>query len=216
MKYIRRFNESIGKITFYDECLNSYSGQTDMECGVYEDGEVVGYVDYTLYDGELSVKYIFVRPDRRREGFASMLMNYIKKANPDFIYVPSEMTELGAKFKHKQILESNDNSELYKKFINYDLVHDLIDLSMDLIDLGYEIIIEVHFNKSIYQISYSHDLKLMERALGELEYRPSVIFYNFRYWKTDKLNIDLMLDNQVEVQSIIQEMYPDEKIRLMY
>lgn len=96
------FNKSIeSKISFTNEVTDAYSGQTNCEAGVYENGEIMGYVQYVLFDGELTVSDIFVRPDRRRERFGSMLMNYIKKINPEYKYVPSFMTDLGAKFIHK-------------------------------------------------------------------------------------------------------------------
>jgi ribosomal protein S18 acetylase RimI-like enzyme len=109
-KHIQNFNNFInenkkGKITYSDECLGYHNGQTDMETGIYEDGEIIGMVQYTLYQNELTIKDIIVLPKRRREGFGSMLMNYIKKQNPSYTYVPSMKTELGAKFIHKEINE---------------------------------------------------------------------------------------------------------------
>mgnify|MGYP005614024023 CR=1 FL=1 len=95
----------MGNITFTDEHLDSYSGQLNYECGVYEDGEIMGYVQYVLFDGELTVSDIVVRPDRRREGFGSRLMKHIKHLHPDHKYIPSFKTDLGSKFKHKDINE---------------------------------------------------------------------------------------------------------------
>jgi GNAT superfamily N-acetyltransferase len=98
------FNKGIyenNNITFTNEITDAYSGQLNCEAGVYENGEIVGYVQYVLYDGELTISDIFVKPDRRRERFGSMLMEYIKKLNPEYKYVPSMMTDLGAKFIHK-------------------------------------------------------------------------------------------------------------------
>lgn len=129
-KHIQNFNNFInenkkGKITYSDECLGYHNGQTDMETGIYEDGEIIGMVQYTLYQNELTIKDIIVLPKRRREGFGSMLMNYIKKQNPSYTYVPSMKTELGTKFIHKEINESIVNKILYhgslwefKKFKN--------------------------------------------------------------------------------------------------
>jgi len=91
------------KITFTDEVTDAYSGQINCESGIYEDGEIMCYAQYVLYDGELTVSDIFVKPDRRREGFGSLLMDHIKKLNPTYKYRPSWMTDLGAKFKHKKV-----------------------------------------------------------------------------------------------------------------
>jgi hypothetical protein len=98
------FNQGIyenNNITFTNEITDAYSGQLNCEAGVYENGEIMGYVQYVLYDGELTISDIFVKPDRRRERFGSMMMDYIKKLNPEYKYVPSMMTDLGAKFIHK-------------------------------------------------------------------------------------------------------------------
>jgi GNAT superfamily N-acetyltransferase len=87
------------------ENLGYHHGQTDMELGLYDDdsNEIIGMVQYTLYDGELSVKDIIVRPEYRRKGLASRMMQYLKKHHSDHKYIPSMKTDLGAKFKHKEI-----------------------------------------------------------------------------------------------------------------
>lgn len=115
LKYIiaQKLNENNKKIKFYDECTDAYSGQMNMECGVYENDEIVGYVEYVLFDDELTVSNIFVHPDRRREGFGSMLMSYIKREHPEYKYKPSYKTELGSQFKQKNITESKQVGLLY-------------------------------------------------------------------------------------------------------
>ena len=55
-------------ISFEHEHLAHYDGQDNYELGIYENGEVMGYVDYTIYDNEITVSDILVRPNRRREG----------------------------------------------------------------------------------------------------------------------------------------------------
>ncbi len=91
------------KITYTNEVIDAYSGQLNCEAGIYLDGEIVGIVEYVLYDGELSVSHIFVRPEFRRQGFGSRLMKYIKEENPKYKYVPSMKTDDGAAFKHKEV-----------------------------------------------------------------------------------------------------------------
>ena len=59
-------------LSFEHEHLNHHHGQDDYELGIYEDDEVMGYVDYTIFQNEITVSYIMVRPNRRREGFGSM------------------------------------------------------------------------------------------------------------------------------------------------
>jgi len=96
--------ESLEKLDFRDEHINSYGGQDDYELGLYINGDIIGMVQYTLYDGELTVGHILVRPEYRRKGYGSRMMQYIKKAHPDYTYTPSMMTDLGAKFKHKEMI----------------------------------------------------------------------------------------------------------------
>jgi GNAT superfamily N-acetyltransferase len=68
---------------------------------VYLNDDILGIVQYTIYDGELTVNDIIVRPEYRRQGIGSKMMQYVKKQHPDAKYVPSMMTDLGVKFKHK-------------------------------------------------------------------------------------------------------------------
>ena len=90
------------KITYTNEVVDSYSGQTNCEAGVYVNDEIVGLVQYVLFEDELSISHIFVRPEFRRLGYGSKLMKYIKEENPDYHYVPSFKTDLGAAFKPKE------------------------------------------------------------------------------------------------------------------
>lgn len=92
-------------LEFRDEHLDSYKGQHNMELGAYIDDEIIGMVQYVLYDGELTVSDIIVRPEYRRQGFASRMMQYIKNKHKDYIYKPSMKTDLGAVFKHKNFEE---------------------------------------------------------------------------------------------------------------
>lgn len=90
-----------GQLDYEIEHLNSYKGQNDYELGVYLNGDILGLVQYTIYNGELTVSDIIVRPEYRRQGIGSKMMQYIKQQHPEAKYVPSMMTDLGAKFKHK-------------------------------------------------------------------------------------------------------------------
>jgi GNAT superfamily N-acetyltransferase len=91
------------KITYYNGSTDAYSGQVNMEAAIYVDGQIVGAVEYVLYDGELTVSDIQIRPEYRRMGYGSRLMKYIKEQNPEYRYVPSFKTEDGAAFKHKDL-----------------------------------------------------------------------------------------------------------------
>lgn len=119
----------MGKISFEHEHLDHYDGQDNYELGIYEDGEIIGYVSYVIYDNEITISDIVVRPERRREGFGSMLVKKMKQLHPESTYRPSYKTELGSKFIHKdvEINEEIDNkieSENFKKWFKNSKVVD--------------------------------------------------------------------------------------------
>ena len=97
--------------------MDHYDGQDNYELGIYEDGEVMGYVQYTIYDNEITVSDILVRPNRRREGFGSMLIKKMKQLHPESSYRPSLKTDLGSKFIHKDV-ELNEEINRIKNLIN--------------------------------------------------------------------------------------------------
>lgn len=97
-------------ISFQHEHLDHYDGQDNYELGIYEDDEVMGYVQYVIYNNEITVSDILVRPNRRREGFGSMLIKKMKQLHPESTYKPSLKTDLGAKFIHKDV-ELNETDE---------------------------------------------------------------------------------------------------------
>ena len=106
----------MGKIRFEEEHLDYYDGQNNYELGVYEDDEIVGYVSYVTFDNEITVSNILVRPNRRREGFGSMLIKKMKELHPESTYKPSLKTDLGDKFTHKDV-ELNEQLNRIKNLI---------------------------------------------------------------------------------------------------
>lgn len=101
------------KITYYNGSTDAYSGQVNMEAAIYIDGQIIGAVEYVLYDGELSVSHIYIKPEYRRQGYGSRLMKFIQQENPEYKYVPSMKTPEGAAFKHKDL-------PLESKFVSFD------------------------------------------------------------------------------------------------
>jgi GNAT superfamily N-acetyltransferase len=83
------------------EHMGYHHGQDDYELGVYLNDDILGMVQYTIYNGELTVRDIIVLPKYRRLGIGSKMMQYVKQEHPDAEYTPSMMTDLGVKFKHK-------------------------------------------------------------------------------------------------------------------
>jgi GNAT superfamily N-acetyltransferase len=100
-----------GPLEYRIEHLNYHHGQDDYELGLYLNDDILGMVQYTIYEGELTVNDIIVLPKYRRQGIGSKMMQYIKQQYPDAKYVPSMMTDLGAKFKHKHHDDLNNMNE---------------------------------------------------------------------------------------------------------
>jgi GNAT superfamily N-acetyltransferase len=107
-----------GPLEYRIEHMGYHHGQDDYELGVYLNDDILGMVQYTIYDGELTVRDIIVLPKHRRQGIGSKMMQYIKQQHPDAKYVPSMMTDLGVKFKHKHhddlhnMMEDNEEFEI--------------------------------------------------------------------------------------------------------
>ena len=55
---LQQYIKEQAKIEFYDESIGYQSGQTDMRLNAKINGKTVGYLDYTIYNDEVSVKYI--------------------------------------------------------------------------------------------------------------------------------------------------------------
>lgn len=103
------------KITYYNGSTDAYSGQVNMEAAIYIDGQIIGAVEYVLYDGELTVSHIYIKPEYRRQGYGSRLMKFIQQENPEYKYVPSMKTPEGAAFKHKDLPLENK----FVSFVNW-------------------------------------------------------------------------------------------------
>ena len=109
------------KITYTNEVVNSYSSQLNCEAGIYLDGDIIGVVEYVLYDDELTVSDIFIKLEYRRQGYGSKLMKYIKQENPESKYQPSMMLPDGAKFIHKDLsLEEVFKAQFVSENINFE------------------------------------------------------------------------------------------------
>jgi len=90
-------------IDYRFEHIDSYGGQSNYELGMYLNGNILGMVEYTLFNKQLTVSNIIVVPKYRRKGVASRMMQMVKDKHPDFKYIPSMKTDDGSKFKHKKI-----------------------------------------------------------------------------------------------------------------
>lgn len=104
-------------IDYRFEHINSYSGQHNYELGAYIDNNIVGLVEYVLYDGELTISDVVVLPKYRRMGIGSRMMRRVKDNHPEYVYRPSMKTDLGGKFIHKEI-DDLDHIQLNESYVN--------------------------------------------------------------------------------------------------
>ena len=70
------------KLKFRDESVGYHSGQTDMRLSALIDGDVVGVIDYSIYNDEVSIKFIEVNKDYRRQGIGKDLILRLQSLFP--------------------------------------------------------------------------------------------------------------------------------------
>jgi len=70
------------KIEFYDELTGYRSGQKDMRLSAIVDSKKAGYIDYTIYGKEVSIKFIEVNKNFRRQGIGKELVLKLQSLFP--------------------------------------------------------------------------------------------------------------------------------------
>ena len=149
-----------GKITYYNRHMDSYSDQHNYQLELSLNGELVGVTEYVLYDGEITISDIGVRPELRRQGLGSRMVKYIKNEFPEYQYVPSMKTDLGAKFKHKDL-------PLYEnKFLNEAVSQFDYDSDDSSPTISWEVAKD-NIDKSVNDISNEEDAKSYLNALND-------------------------------------------------
>lgn len=151
-------------IKFTNEVTGAHNGQIDCEAGIWDNLlDILGVANYTLYQGELTLKHIFVLPIYRRMGYGAKLMRYIIKENPDYIYKPSWKTDMGSKFNWKV----NENEDII-----YSQIQKLIQPVEDLIKEKRYIPLRKMFseiNKNNFHISTKADFKKTNKDWDSLK-----------------------------------------------
>lgn len=86
-------------LTFNEEVTAYYSGQTNLALTAYQDGVVVGAIDYVEYQGVPSISMVTVLPEHRRQGIATQMLRQLQKQYPDVeIGGQDNLTDLGARW----------------------------------------------------------------------------------------------------------------------
>ena len=68
-------------IKFTEEVTASYSNQINVSAYAWMDDKIIGYCDYSLYNGKVYIDMIHVEEFYRRQGIATMLFNFVKESN---------------------------------------------------------------------------------------------------------------------------------------
>lgn len=87
-------------LRFRDEMLNYSGGQSDMRLLALRDNEPVGYIDYSVWHGEVAIKMIKV-PHQTRQGIARAMLKHLQGLHPDSEIEWGMLTDDGAKLYDK-------------------------------------------------------------------------------------------------------------------
>lgn len=77
-----------------------HHGQSDERLYVTDNGNLSAYLDYSVYEGEPSIKYIHTEEDKRGEGLGKKLIIALQKLYPETEINWGLMTDDGARLKH--------------------------------------------------------------------------------------------------------------------
>lgn len=128
-----RIDEGVSDENISTYSTGAYSGQVDMRKEFAIGNEVVGYVDYSIYDNEPSIQMICVNPDYRSRGIATKLMQSVQNDFKDSPINLGMTTPDGTKLFSK-ITTTKRNPE-YDALKNE---HDSISKELEEIQSGYD------------------------------------------------------------------------------
>jgi GNAT superfamily N-acetyltransferase len=72
-----------GEVTHSVAARGFYSGQQDLTMNFKVGGTLVGWIDYSVYEDEVHVQMIKVRPEHRRQGFGTMMLRQLQAQYPE-------------------------------------------------------------------------------------------------------------------------------------
>lgn len=116
------------------EARGFHNGQEDLTLKFFVGRDVIGWIDYVLFDGEVSVQMIHVEPQYRRKGFGTEMLRNLQHRYPDTELDLGILTDDGAALigSMKSREEPNGNisallaerSALETKIASYHAAHD--------------------------------------------------------------------------------------------
>jgi ribosomal protein S18 acetylase RimI-like enzyme len=83
--------------------MDAHHGQMDgiIRIGDPKTNVVYGYLQYSLFRGEFHISMIEVHEKYQRKGYATILLNYVKKAHKQYKIIPGYTTDDGTKLIKK-------------------------------------------------------------------------------------------------------------------
>lgn len=79
---LKQYLTEQNKLKFTDEMMGTQSGQSDLKLRAFINNTLVGWIDYTDYQGEISVKFINVKQEYRKQGIGKELVLQLQKNYP--------------------------------------------------------------------------------------------------------------------------------------
>jgi len=97
--------------TFTDEAIDSHHDQIDLIFTMYKNNAKVAYCEYTIYKDKISINYIYVKPELRRQKLGTKLVQELQRQNPDYEILFSSTTDDGHGFVSNLPRTFNENTE---------------------------------------------------------------------------------------------------------
>ena len=69
---------------FVTHATDTYRGQTNFITSLIVDGQEVGSVEYSVYNDEPQIDMIYIDPEHRRRGYATVLARELQRLYPDY------------------------------------------------------------------------------------------------------------------------------------
>ena len=81
-----------------DECTGYHHGQTDCVIKAILDNQVIGYLSYSIFEGQPNIQHVEVHEDFRRQGIATAMHDKLKSESEGEI-VHTNQTPDGAAWR---------------------------------------------------------------------------------------------------------------------
>ena len=70
-------------LEFRDEVTAAYSGQINCTLSAWEDGKIIGLLEYVEFNGEPTISWVWVLPSRQGQRIGGDLIKQLQRNYPD-------------------------------------------------------------------------------------------------------------------------------------